>query len=601
MKKTLLIVSILFLSVGIFAQAEGDYRTAVSGFADAVSTWETFESGSWVAASSIPGSTNDVTVLSGHTLDVGGSSSISIHNLTVESGAVVTSSDHNRSVTIYGATVLVDGDIDQSADAGEGAMFQVPADNIVTFTGSGSISLYRIRTSGTGATIIIDIDMTVLRGGGIYLNNKANCTLTVNEGKTVNLTDITSSGAYIAVATSKNGNASVAGTFNINGTVNVLNSAFFNISNSNVTTLNVGSAGSINFDSGSTLYSATGTADVNIEGVISSVVAISFGSADVDVLGGRVTGSGSGTVTIVKTLVSPSSVDILGAKITSAADLGLTTITAGFEVVNGIDKYYIITPATNAGLNATLVFNYDESELNGIGEADLAMFSSPDGETWTPMIGSVDESANTVTVGGINSFERITLGDGSNPPLPVELASFTASSVEGKVNLSWETATEVNNYGFEIERKSDGTEFEVVGQILGAGNSNTTRAYSFVDEGISAGKYSYRLKQIDIDGKFSYSTILEVEVMPASFGLDQNFPNPFNPSTKISYSLASDTKVTLKIYDILGAEVLTLVNETQKAGAHTVQFNAANLPSGVYIYRLQADNFSAAKKLVLLK
>jgi hypothetical protein len=190
--------------------------------------------------------------------------------------------------------------------------------------------------------------------------------------------------------------------------------------------------------------------------------------------------------------------------------------------------------------------------------------------------------------------------------LPVELVSFTATANRGNAELRWSTATEVNNYGFEIER-SQTADWQKVGFVGGAGTSNSPKEYSFSDKNISTGKYSYRLKQIDRDGKFEYSQSVEVAIgqAPQKFALLQNYPNPFNPSTKIQYSLENAVQVSLKVYNVLGEEVATLVNELQEAGSYTVPFSANNgtvtLSSGVYLYRLEAGQFVSTKKLVLMK
>jgi len=194
-------------------------------------------------------------------------------------------------------------------------------------------------------------------------------------------------------------------------------------------------------------------------------------------------------------------------------------------------------------------------------------------------------------------------------PLPVELTSFTANVNNGKVKLSWETATEVNNYGFEIQKlevrsqKSEEVVWEKVGFVEGSGNSNSPKEYSFLDEAVPNGKYSYRLKQIDFDGQFEYLDVVEVEVnvLPAEFSLSQNYPNPFNPSTSIEYTVVSSEYVSLIVYDVLGNEVKTLVNEKKDAGSYRVNFDATSLSSGVYFYKIQAGSFNQVRKMMLLR
>jgi Secretion system C-terminal sorting domain len=185
---------------------------------------------------------------------------------------------------------------------------------------------------------------------------------------------------------------------------------------------------------------------------------------------------------------------------------------------------------------------------------------------------------------------------------PVELTSFAANVNEGNVNLNWSTATETNNQGFDIERKTATSEYQKIGYVAGFGTTTETHSYSFNDDNVTAGSYSYRLKQVDFDGTFEYSNEVNVDVTaPLEFALDQNYPNPFNPSTTIKYSTAQDGLVKLAVYNLLGEEVTTLVNTTQKAGRYEVNFNASQLASGVYIYRIETPNFTSAKKLMLMK
>lgn len=200
--------------------------------------------------------------------------------------------------------------------------------------------------------------------------------------------------------------------------------------------------------------------------------------------------------------------------------------------------------------------------------------------------------------------------------LPVELTSFTAIAKGKTVELAWQTATEVNNYGFEIQRSEvrdqparrsaneSGTserKWVKVGFVAGNGNSNSPKSYSFTDAS-ARGKVAYRLKQIDNDGAFEYHGNVEVIAqMPQHYALMQNYPNPFNPATSIQYAVPSSQLVTLKVYDIIGRDVATLVNEVKEPGEYTVEFNAVHLPSGIYFYTLHSGNFTATKKLMLLK
>lgn len=187
--------------------------------------------------------------------------------------------------------------------------------------------------------------------------------------------------------------------------------------------------------------------------------------------------------------------------------------------------------------------------------------------------------------------------------LPVELSSFTVSHDNNLAQLNWETATEVNNYGFEIERSTEIHEWEKIGFVAGHGNSNSPKYYSFADKSLNeSGEYYYRLKQIDIDGKFEYSDIVNVFMgTPDNFSLNQNYPNPFNPSTTINYSIPADANVEIVVYDMLGNEVAVLEKGNKTAGKYNVVFDATNYSSGFYFYTITAGNYTMTKKMLLMK
>jgi len=187
--------------------------------------------------------------------------------------------------------------------------------------------------------------------------------------------------------------------------------------------------------------------------------------------------------------------------------------------------------------------------------------------------------------------------------LPVELTSFTAKQGINGVELQWVTATEVSNYGFDVERANAGKDaiWEKIGFISGHGNSNSPNNYSFTDNKPLDVKSQYRLKQIDKSGAFKYSNAIEAGAVILKYDLAQNFPNPYNPSTLIIYSIAAQSNVTIKIYNVLGKLITTLVNENKEAGNYQVSYNAAGIGNGVYFYKIQAGNFASTKKMLLLK
>ena len=229
-----------------------------------------------------------------------------------------------------------------------------------------------------------------------------------------------------------------------------------------------------------------------------------------------------------------------------------------------------------------------------------------------------DLFTNNNTPGNIifgNHWLGLNLVDGINPnalgnhdqALPVEMNSFTAIFSRKNVELKWTTATETNNYGFEIQRSALSSQqsdnmWSKIGFVEGNGTTNAPKSYTFVDNSAS-GKTSYRLKQIDRDGKFEYSQTVEVTAAstPKEFALEQNYPNPFNPATAISFQLSAVGFTTLKIYDAIGREVSTLVSEVKEAGTYTAQFDGARFSSGIYFAKLTSDRKTQMKKLLLLK
>jgi hypothetical protein len=211
------------------------------------------------------------------------------------------------------------------------------------------------------------------------------------------------------------------------------------------------------------------------------------------------------------------------------------------------------------------------------------------------------------TLGNISpwSSQQITI-NAINPgsaPLPVELTSFTASYKNSAVMLNWKTETEMNNYGFNVERRVSEGNWDSIAFIEGHGNSNSPKEYSYIDKDLFAGgsSFQYRLKQIDSDGSFEYSDVVEVEVVPDQYALSQNYPNPFNPSTTIQFSLPKQTHLKINLYNMLGEQVATLAEGMFESGYHKVTFNTSNLPSGTYIYRLESSDFVQVKKMILMK
>jgi len=293
-------------------------------------------------------------------------------------------------------------------------------------------------------------------------------------------------------------------------------------------------------------------------------------------------------------------------------------------VSNGKDQYWPSIAISELGEIVILFYDTRNTTSNNIIEAYIAR-STDGGVTFTNELVSTQPSPTNIPNGDVRFGDYINIDfvggnivpvwtderaggfdmdiytASINPIVPVELISFTYKIVNGKVVLDWVTATELNNWGFEIQRSIDNNIFVTVGFVEGKGTSTTNQYYRFTDEGI-AGKVYYRLKQVDFNGSYNYSQVVEVDGVTAStIQLEQNYPNPFNPSTTIKYQIGNDGFVNLKVFNSLGEQVAELVNEFQKGGSHQIAFNAKDLPSGIYVYKLSSENYIESKKMILLK
>jgi tartrate-resistant acid phosphatase type 5 len=284
-----------------------------------------------------------------------------------------------------------------------------------------------------------------------------------------------------------------------------------------------------------------------------------------------------------------------------------------------IDFYEIINPlpATPSDLVAAINSNPWSVELNwtdnSINENGFIIERDNPGASIFEVVDTVSQNVTTypdtaVTVAtytyrvkAFNEFGETPYSNTAQVVVPVELTSFTATLVKNEVLLMWTTATEINNMGFEVQKKIS-KYWSVLEFVEGHGSSTRIHTYQFVDDKPQVGKENaYRLKQIDYDGSFKYSNIVVVSVPVEGYSLEQNYPNPFNPTTKIRFELPVDGIVTIKIFDAFGQEINTILNELKKADVYEIGFNGSNLASGVYIYRLQVNGYLESKMMVLLK
>ena len=292
-----------------------------------------------------------------------------------------------------------------------------------------------------------------------------------------------------------------------------------------------------------------------------------------------------------------------------------STMSSPFGVaIDGARRLYV----SDQGNNRILIYTSQTSITNNIADLVLGQTSltvpSPDAATTATGLSGpagmvVDNTAGKLWVADANNY-RVLRYSSSTVPLPVEFASFTAKTRNAKVELAWATAGEINNYGFDVERKTINNEqstinnWEKIGFVEGHGTTNAPQVYSFTDAAARVGKYSYRLKQIDRDGKYEYHQAVEVAlgITPNTVWLDNNYPNPFNPSTRISFVLGTTGNASLKIFDLLGKEVVTLADGVFTAGeVQTFTFDASQYSSGMYYYQLKSGAQTEMKKMLLLK
>ncbi len=277
-----------------------------------------------------------------------------------------------------------------------------------------------------------------------------------------------------------------------------------------------------------------------------------------------------------------------------------------FKTTNGFNWVKLSYTGTTSSFVG--IWQSDPDHITAVGENGKIVRTNNGGAQWV-----VQPSGTTnllTSVSFIDNYTGIIAGEGglilktvNGGSIPVEFISFDARTEENIIVLIWSTATETNNFGFEVERKKqlEGSKWITIGFVKGSGTTTKTNEYSFTDNELETGDYIYRLKQVDLDGSFNYSNEIVISVKNYTYLLTQNFPNPFNPSTSLTYSISEFGKVTIKVFDVLGNEIETLVNEEKPAGNYELTWTATNLPSGVYFYRIQAGNFVQTMKMLLMK
>ena len=480
-----------------------------------------------------------------------------------------------------------------------------------------------ITVSPTGDTIFVGGEFT-FSGNGAFSNTRNGLAAYDKNGNLLGWNP--NPGSYILSLVVKNNTLYVGGNFsNISGTSrNRL--AAFSLSDMSLTSWNPNvSTGTViqaiaASATGDTIYAGGSFSQVN--GSVTRNNLASFNNTD-----GTVTDWNPDMSNVVSALAISENTLVVGGSFTTVSG-GTTTrnYLASFNASTGSVTSW--DPAMNQVVDAVAIKGsivYASGNFTTVNGGTTRNFaaafdtSSSTSTSWNPNSNgrakAIAVTSTEIFIGG--SFSTVLgtgrqsaagMDDPNNVALPVELSSFSASVKQGSVELSWKTATEVNNNGFEIERaaisnQSSAISWSKIGFVEGNGTTNAPKEYSFVDHNLSSGSWSYRLKQIDRDGKFEYSQSVEVTIvsMPKVFALEQNYPNPFNPSTVISYQLPANSHVTLKVYDAIGREIATLVNEVKEAGSYSATFDASQLSSGIYFARLQSNGKQVLKKMVMMK
>ncbi|MCO6446010.1 MAG: T9SS type A sorting domain-containing protein [Ignavibacterium album] len=420
---------------------------------------------------------------------------------------------------------------------------------------------------------------------GIYITG-ANGTININENyincleKTVNATSY-----LIGIAFAGNGNTA-------SDVINVFNNM-----------VNVGASNETRNVYGIGLRSAQPMGNLKI--YHNTIVVNEMSSPLVSyAIGNHTNGTGSVNLDLLNNIIINNHTGNSGSAVIGLNTPLTVTLSSDYNVIlaNSILVSYQGTNYTNlASWQATAQDSNSISKVvNFVSATDLHLAGSSNGDV--DLVGTPISEITIDIDGDLRSTTSPYKGsDEASLPIPVELTAFSATCDNGVVILKWTTATETNNKGFEIQRKVN-DEFEVLSFVDGIGTTTSPQLYSFTDRSVSSGVYSYRLKQVDYSGAFTYSNTIEINVTaPSQFELTQNYPNPFNPTTKINYAIPFDSKVTISVYSVTGELVAELVNDFVSAGAYSVDFDGSNLASGMYIYKMTAGNFTKTNKMMLMK
>jgi hypothetical protein len=608
----------------IFAVLIGVALISATAWAGGATTVTSATSGNWNdgatwVGGAVPGTSDAVIIATGTTVTLTANVNQS-GIVTVNSGGVLVlnatlgiKNNSNPGMVIDGTVDVTDNNFLNKNGAGNNPTVQVNSGGLIklsTTSASVGVSLW---TLNTGSTIEYSA------AGAQTLDNSFNV-------------------AYSNLTLSGSGAKSLGANTTVNGTLSMQGTATFNL---NTHTLTYGASASleyrgssgqtsgsefpstmapgqtviINNGNGVTLGAAktingtltltagqliTGSYNVSVTNTAAGAVAITSGSVNGQIVRSLPAGAtGTYLFTDANTSLAPTSnASAITVSVTSFPN---TSIPEG-DASKAIKRYYTISPS--GALTATLRMAYLDGELNGLNENIFSAWRY-NGSAWVDMGGSPSPASNYVEVSSISTWSDWTIAEAGGA-LPIQMASFVANVVRNnQVEVAWRTVSETNNYGFEIYRKrGDAGEWAKVAFVEGHGTTLAPQSYTYVDAGLSFGKYTYRIKQVDLDGKSETFPEMSVTVgvAPDKMVLEQNYPNPFNPSTLIEFVVPMSGHATMKVYNVLGQEVMTLFEGNAEAGKiNTARFNASNLPSGLYFYTLSSAGQTETKRMLLTK
>ena len=585
----------------------------------ATKTWNKTAGGSWATAgnwtpSGAPAAGDAVIINSNQSANITAVPTISILSLNVSGTCRLVASASGNTMTVTGTLTVATGVTLSLGTSGGRMNFTLANTATGAVNGTGVLNF----DGGTTVrTLLVNGNLTIAPAALITdLAASAGSAFTLGSGATLqigSIDGITTTGAVGSIQVTGARTYNTGANYVYNGTAAqstgsglpaTVNNLTINDATSVTLSQNVTSNGTLTLTTG---VLSTGANMVIVSSSTPGAVSIASGSINGQIQRSIAAGSTSAyKFTDLNTTLTPNGSQ--GAITVSFKSFPNTT-PPGIGSGTAVKRYYTVT--SSGALTANVALAYLDAEINGINENVMTLFRNSGG-AWSPVASAPNPSNNYVTASGVASFANMTIGDGDNP-LPIQLVSFTGTLINsGNVLLEWLTLSEVNNYGFFVERKrpADQGYVGVLNSFVpGHGTTNEPHSYAFTDAAPGQGVWIYRLKQVDLDGTTHYTDPVTIDVptsvnepsAPIAFGLKQNYPNPFNPSTVIQYSVAVGEHVSLRIYDLLGREVSTLVDEIRTPGVYSVSWDASGLSAGIYLYRLEVATSMETKRLTLLK